>query len=97
MKRLTPKNKTSIFVKAAIATFALFCTVTVIDQHFQLNRLKEQEAQLREQILEQSYAIDELQEEYDKALDDTYIKKIARQKLGYHMPEEILFFNNLIK
>lgn len=97
MKRLTQKNKTSIFVKAAIATFALFCAVMVIDQHFQINRLKEQEETLRMQILEQSYTIDELRDEYDEAFDDTYIKKIARQKLGYHMPEEILFFNDLIQ
>ena len=97
MRDLNLKTKTSIFIKAAIAMFVIFCVATLLSQQFQRNELKKQEAQLRVDILENQYDIEEIQEELEEPFNDEYVKKVARKRLGYHMPEEILFFNNLIK
>jgi len=40
--------------------------------------------------------IDELQNKLDTPFDDEYIIELAKEKLGYCLPDEIIFINDLI-
>jgi len=89
--------KNNLFIRIAALVFFAFCLVTIIKQQFEFNSIKDEQTQLEEKIEEYADRIEALQEEIEKPFDEKYIKKYAREKLNYRMPEEILFYNDLIK
>lgn len=89
--------KNNLLIKLAALIFFVFCLVTIIKQQFEFNEMKEEHKQLEEKIEEYTEKIEALKEEINKPFDEEYIKKYAREKLNYRMPEEILFYNDLIK
>lgn len=91
------KNRSNIFVKAAAVVFIVFCTVTIIQMQFEFNSLKEDKAKVEQQIKLYELKIDELQSRLDEEIDEEYIMRIAREKLNYRLPEEIIFYNDLSK
>ena len=91
------KNRSNIFVKAAAVVFIVFCTVTIIQMQFEFNSLKEDKAKVEQQIQLYELKIDELQSRLDEEIDEEYIMRIAREKLNYRLPEEIIFYNDLSK
>lgn len=97
MGRIKTKKKLNIFVRAVILTFIVFCTVTVISQHLEFSHLSKTRIELRRQIEDKRQQIEEFKEDIARPFDDEYIKKIARSRLKYHLPEEILFYSDLIK
>ena len=77
--------------------FIVFCTVTIIQMQFEFNNLKEDKAKVEQQIKLYELKIDELQSRLDEEIDEEYIMRIAREKLNYRLPEEIIFYNDLSK
>lgn len=97
MRRIKLKKRVNIFVKAVAFTFIIFCAVTIISQQLEFNHLNETRTELQRQINDTKQQVEELKEDLAQPFDNEYIKKIARAKLKYHMPEEIIFYNDLIK
>ncbi len=52
---------------------------------------------LQNELDDKTEELEELQELLEGELDDDYVKKIARRSLGYHMPDEVIYYNNLTK
>ena len=77
--------------------FIVFCTVTIIQMQFEFNSLKEDKAKVEQQIQLYELKIDELQSRLDEEIDEEYIMRVAREKLNYRLPEEIIFYNDLSK
>jgi cell division protein FtsB len=97
MRRVKVRKRTNFFIKAVVFTFIVFCTVTIISQQIQLNDLSVSQMALHSKITDTKEQIDGLKEDIARPFDEEYIKKIARAKLNYHMPEEIIFYNDLIR
>lgn len=91
------KRKSNIFIKAATFVFIVFCTVTIIKMQFEFNNLKEDKAKVEEQIKNYELKIDELQARLEEDFDTEYIMRIAREKLNFRLPEEVIFYNDLSK
>ncbi|MBE6642338.1 MAG: hypothetical protein E7615_01645 [Ruminococcaceae bacterium] len=91
------KKQTNIFVKAATFVFIVFCTVTIIKMQFEFNSLKEDKAKVEKQIKDYELRIDELQARLEEDFDTDYVMRIAREKLNFRLPEEIIFYNDLSK
>jgi cell division protein FtsB len=64
---------------------------------FEFNSLKEDKAEVEEQIKAYELKIDELQARLEEEFDTDYIMRIAREKLNFRLPEEIIFYNDLSK
>ncbi len=77
--------------------FIVFCTVTIIKMQFEFNSLKEDKAEVEEQIKAYELKIDELEARLEEDFDTEYIMRIAREKLNFRLPEEIIFYNDLSK
>ena len=75
----------------------MFCTVTIIKMQFEFNSLKESKSAVEEQIKVYELKIDELQARLEEDFDTEYIMRIAREKLNFRLPEEIIFYNDLSK
>ncbi|MDD6800572.1 MAG: septum formation initiator family protein [Firmicutes bacterium] len=97
MAKKNLKLKTNFFVKAAIFTFLFFCVVTIVSQQFQFNEIRKSKESLEKEINTLNLDIEELNDTLSQPVDERYIKRVARAMLDYHMPEEILFYNDLIK
>ena len=91
------KKRSNIFVKAAAVVFIVFCAVTIVKMQFEFNDLKEQKAAVEEQIKGYRMRIDEYQARLEEEFDTDYIMRIAREKLNFRLPEEIIFYNDLSK
>jgi cell division protein FtsB len=97
MRSIKIKKRTNFFIKAVVFTFIVFCTVTIISQLIESEKLSATQQELLRSISDTKEQIDELKDELARPFDDEYITKIARAKLKYHLPEEIIFYNDLIK
>ncbi len=91
------KRRTNIFVKAAVCFFLVFAFVTIINLSMQVSTLKEKQEQLTEQVYEKKLAVEQLKDEYAQEMDEEYIQKVAREELGYRMPGEVVYYNDLTK
>ncbi len=64
---------------------------------FEFNTLKQDKVKVEEQIKEYELKVDELQAKLEEDFDTEYIMRIAREKLNFRLPEEIIFYNDLTK
>ena len=87
----------NFFVKAAIFTFIFFCIISIINLQFNLNELKNERISLEKRIAESNDVIEQLSDLLAQPYDDEYIKRIAKDKLNYRMPDEIIYYNDLLK
>ena len=84
----------NFFVKAAILVLAAFCVVTIVRLQFEFNDLREQENELKAKIEASRDHIEEIQNDLDAPFDEEYIVRVAREKLNYYLPEEIIFYSD---
>ncbi len=90
-------QKTNMFIKIAVAVFLAFCIISIIKLQVEFNELSREKDVLEQNIREYSDTIASLKEQLEEPYDEEYIKRVAREMLNYHMPEEIIFYNDLEK
>ena len=88
--------KNSGFFRVLIFTFMIIGVVSVVKLQLEYNSLKMRRDVLAQDIQATSERIEMLQTTLDSPFDDEYIIKIAREKLNLRLPEEIVYYNNLI-
>lgn len=76
---------------------AVCCIISIVSLQFKYNSLKARRNALKEEIAAAQERVDVLQEALETPFDDDYVIKIAREKLNYRLPEEIVFYNDLVK
>ena len=88
-------TRTNIFVRAAVIIVIIVCLITILRLQIQFNKLNEEKKILQAQVEEYSEDIEELKAEIERPFDDEYVIRVAREKLGYHLPDEIIYYNDL--
>ena len=88
-------TRTNIFVKTAIIIVIVVCLITILRLQIQFNKLNEEKKVLQNQVEEYVDDIEELKAEIERPFDDEYVIRVAREKLGYHLPDEIIYYNDL--
>jgi len=71
------------------------CIFTIVRLQIRFNELNESRKQLLREKEEYAEIIEQKSEELEKEYDDEYIIRIAREQLGYHLPDEIIYYNDL--
>ncbi len=84
----------NFFIKLTILVVICFCAVNIIRLRNDFNNLKDQEKELLEEKEQYEDEIAKLKEDLLHDMDDDYIMRIAREKLNYYLPDEIIFFND---
>ncbi len=84
----------NFFIKLTILVVICFCAVNIIRLRTEYNSLRATEAELLQQKEEYQDEIDRLKEELAHPIDDEYVMRIAREKLNYYLPDEVIFFND---
>lgn len=88
-------TKTNLFVRIALVVLVLVCVITILRLQIQFNKLNDEKKVLEAQVEEYCEDIEELKSEIERPFDDEYVIRIAREKLGYHLPDEIIYYNDL--
>ena len=88
----TPSVKVTVKLLLAallIASISIFVTGLMKFSELQ----KEKEA-LEQKVEEYEYKVEELEYLLDCPVDYDYIVRMAREKLGLHLPDEIIYYND---
>ncbi|WP_255882957.1 MULTISPECIES: septum formation initiator family protein [unclassified Ruminococcus] len=90
-----PKKKRNIVIGTLLGFFAVYAVVTLISQQVQINRKQSELSQLEDKILIQEVKNGEVEKVYnsDDKENEEYIRRIAREELGYAEPDERVFIN----
>lgn len=91
------EKKTPVLVKVAAAVLLVFAVVSIVNLSIKFNDLKNERDSLQAQLDKEKLELEELIAEYEHDIDEDYVKKIARDELGYHYPDEIIYQNDLNK
>jgi Septum formation initiator len=94
---LNVKLRMNFFVKVTMFILICFCLILIVNLQFDLNELKKNSTSLNSQIEAYNDSIEQISEQLEQPYDDEYIERVARDKLNYRMPNEIIYFNDLIK
>ena len=70
--------------------------VSIVKLQLEFNSLQVRRDALLAEIQNTGERMEMLQSSLDMPFDDEYIIKIAREKLNLRLPEEIVYYNNLI-
>lgn len=96
MNRLKRKQRTSLFIKAALFCFALYAAVTLVRLQLNIVEKKQQLDTLHVQVEDLTTMNQELHERLDKSTSDESISQAAR-KDGYIVPGERVFVDTTSK
>ncbi len=90
-----PDKKRKIIFGICFGVFALYAGVTLISQQLQISQKQAELSQLEDNILIQEVKNSEVADVYNSSDEENeeYIKRIARQELGYAEPDERIFIN----
>ncbi|MCQ2399385.1 MAG: septum formation initiator family protein, partial [Clostridia bacterium] len=88
MKKILNKKFLLGFISVCLIVFSL---VTIISLKIRINDLDEKKAQLTDEREAIKRRIEEIKYELDRPIDDEYIIKVARERLGYHLPGEEVY------
>jgi len=87
--------KTNLVLRTAAALIFVFLFVSVINLQVEMNELRAERDVRAERIQQLQDNVDELELRIAEPIDDEFIERIAREELGYCMPNEIIFYNNI--
>ena len=65
---------------------------TIVGLQNKLNDLRADYEELEKMVVDYKDEVDELKHELESEIDDEYVARIARERLGYHMPGEKIFY-----
>ena len=88
--------KNSGFFRVMIFAMMIVGVVSIVKLQLEYNSLHVRRDALITENENTGERIEMLQSSLDMPFDDEYIIKIAREKLNLRLPEEIVYYNNLI-
>ncbi len=93
--RKSERARTPAAARAALAAALVLGLIIVGVIWMRTNDLHARNEELAAQLAEAKDEQARLKEEIAAPFDDEYVKRVARRKLGYCMPGEIIYFNDL--
>ncbi len=88
------KARMGFIVKLAIIFVIIFCLVSIFNLRTGYNDLKNQEQQLLLEKEKYEENINRLLSEINHPMNEEYVRRIAREKLNYYLPDEIVFYSD---
>ncbi len=74
-------------------TFLIIVAIfSIVGLQSRLNDLRAQYDELNELVTEYRDKVDGLKYELEQELDDEYISRVARERFGYHIPGEKIYY-----
>ena len=91
------KNRGNIFVKLLWIGFVVMSLFSIVTSQLKINELNAQRKELEALVIAEQDEADEMRYDLDRPIDDDYIIKFAREKLGLRLPGETVFHYDVRK
>lgn len=92
MNEFVKKNRLIVWISVLIMIVAVIISVkNLMDANN--NRSNNEEQKVIKDA--EQYNVDKLKYRLNSPIDDSYIERVAREKLGMYYPDEIIYFNEL--
>lgn len=91
------KYRGNVFVRLLWVGFVVLALFSIVSSQFQINELDAELDELEQEVIAVQDSVDELAYELEKPIDDDYITRIARERFGYHLPGETVFYYDVRK
>lgn len=88
------KGKSNIVIRFTIYCLLAVFIFSVVNLQFQIRELKDEKRKLSVEIQTISDNIDEISLRLSTPLTDEYIERVAKERLNYRNPNEIIFYND---
>ncbi len=85
------KGLKNILFRLTVASVGVYLIVSFATGQFQIAEKRQELQRLEEQLKIQSDANIELESMMEEGSDEAYIERVAREKLGYALPQERVF------
>lgn len=85
------RSRGNIFVRLLWVGFVVLALFSIVSSQMTINELNDEREALAEQVIDVQDEVDEMHYDLERPIDDEYIIKFAREKLGYHLPGETIF------
>lgn len=92
---MAKRTNTNIVVKFSFLCVLVFLVFSVVNMQMRIRELKQDKADIEAALQKVTDTIEEATIRINAPLTDEYIERVAREKLGYSMPGEIIFYNDL--
>lgn len=86
-----------LLYRSLLLVLLMFSLVFFATRVVEYNRLRQETDKLSEEIEEHENNASELRYLIESPMDDAYIARIARERLGLVFPDEEIFYNNLFE
>lgn len=90
-------NANHPLIKLALFILLICFVVTFISLQLKLNSLKSEYSVLESEIEAAEDRIAELRSKLDTPFDEEYVISVARDRLNLRLPDETVFFSDLLK
>ncbi|MBE6631437.1 MAG: hypothetical protein E7623_01915 [Ruminococcaceae bacterium] len=87
-------GRPGFFVKISMIAIICVCIATIVRLEVRYNELEAEAQALKMQISAYEDEVEQLEGQLEQELDDEYVIRIAREKLNYCMPDEIMYYDN---
>ena len=92
---MSRRTKPNMILKLAFVCVVGFLVVSVINLQTTLNDLRADLAENQAKVTALEDDITELNIKLSTPISVEYIERVAREQLGYRMPGEIIFYNDI--
>jgi len=93
-KAATNKNKRgSLILRVCIFAFVVYAMVHLIDMQINMVSRRRQLVELEQRVEAQRIANRELERQLAQGMDEQYIERIARERLGFVAPNETVYID----
>ncbi len=82
----------NFFVVLFFVFLIIVAIFSIVGLQSRLNDLREQYDELQELVVQYRDTVDGLKYELEQELDDEYIARVARERFGYHIPGEKIYY-----
>lgn len=90
------RTKHSFLFSIIVTMFVFFCIMSIVKLQIEVNSLTAENQSLKEENEHIKYEIDQYNNDLETPKDKEYYEEKAREKLNLRLPEEIIFYNDLI-
>lgn len=85
-------KRSNFFVVLLFAALIVTAVFSIVGLQSKLNDLKGDYAELEQLVAEYRDRLDAVEYELECEVDDEYIARIARERFGYHLPGEKIYY-----
>ena len=82
-----------LLIKLGVFAFAIYASVSLIDMQINMANRRRQLSELEQSVESQRIANKELERQLYQGMDQKYIERIARERLGFIAPDETVYID----